>query len=180
MARPFLLPRLGSRRLRPVRIFPVTVVRNLAIAAAINLSCVARLKRLATLRTCMREIFLCLCPMSSLPLCHDLVVALSQALPITARLRTWLSRFKLLVTDNALFNQIIHPLWEAGRVTAPARLPTWLVITIRYSSRYFALGVSFARRRVLQPIVQQLTLEIIKVIVSRGKVVKCIFLCRQS
>ena len=119
MARPISL--CWRFRFHPALILLATVVRNLAVAAAINLSCVARFKRLAALRTDMREIFLCLCSMSSLPLCHDLVVALSQALPITARLRAWLSRFKLLVTDNALVNQIIHPLWEAGRVTAPAR-----------------------------------------------------------
>lgn len=119
MARP--IPLRWRFRFRPSLILLATVVRDQAVAAAINLCCVACLERLATLRTGMREIFLCLCPMSSLPLCHDLVVALSQTLPITARLRAWLSRFKLLVTDNALFNQIIHPLWEAGRVTAPAR-----------------------------------------------------------
>lgn len=119
MARPISLR--WRFRFRPSLILLATVVRDLAVAAAINLSCVACLERLAALRTEGLKYFFCLCSMSSLPLCHDLVVAFSQALPITARLRAWLSRFKLLVTDNALFNQIIHPLWEAGRVTAPAR-----------------------------------------------------------
>jgi Na+/H+ antiporter NhaB len=119
MARP--IPLRWRFRFRPSLILLATVVRDLAVAAAINLCCVACLERLAALRTEGLKYFFCLCSMSSLPLCHDLIVAFSQALPITARLRTWLSRFKLLVTDNALFNQIIHPLWEAGRVTAPAR-----------------------------------------------------------